>query len=287
MNDDEGQIPSSEDEADALLAQVEAPADESLTDPGAPVPAADASKQAAAAQEYAFKHNGKEIKAPIEKLLKWASQGYDAPQKFGEFNKQLEGYKQKEAQFKDWETRFGPVDNYVKQNPQWWDFVNKQWEQSQQQGAGGQNPMFESLKKEVDELKSYKQQLEEQRNREVMAQEDTVYQKELEEVKKQWPKIDLDTQGTDGKSLEYRVLEHAKENGIKKFSTAFKDFYHDELMKMASENAKEQLTSDKVSKSKLGILGISHAPTPKTSDSVRGKSYNDLEREALRELGLA
>lgn len=282
MTDDQSQESFTEEQADSLLESIEQPAHEMANtqemkqEPPPPV------------QEYEFEHSGKKIKAPVDKLLKWASQGYDAPNKIGELNKELQTWRQKESQFKELESKYGDVDNYVRQNPEWWNYVKSQYEQQQQ--AQQQNPLFSelsALKNELNEVKSFKSQVEQEKIQQKIKEEDSAYLNQLEQIKKTYPTVDLITPDPmTGKSLEYKVLEFANEKGIKDFDVAFKAFYHDELMRMREESAKEKLAQDKISKSKLGILGISSTPTKKISDSVKGKSYNDLEREIREEYGL-
>ena len=73
--------------------------------------------------------------------------------------------------------------------------------------------------------------------------------------------------------------------GIKNFTTAFRDFYHDEIVKRASEKAKEQVVKEKQTKSRLGIVGQTPQPITKQFD-VRGKSYNQLAEDIFKELNL-
>src|SRR5688572_30465162 len=61
-------------------------------------------------EEYELTVGGKVIKADKDKLMKWASMGYDAPNQIGKLNKELESWKQKEATLKEWETKYGEVD---------------------------------------------------------------------------------------------------------------------------------------------------------------------------------
>jgi hypothetical protein len=237
-------------------------------------------------QEFEFTHGGKQIKAPIDNILKWASQGYDAPNRIGELSKTLEEYKQKESQFKDIEGRYEAVDKYAKENPQWWDHVTKSYQERLAEAQQSTDPKFDAIQKELEEIKNFKLQLEQDRQSEQMKREDEVYQNELQALSKAYPKIDFSSPGPDGKSLEYKVLQHARDNGIKKFTTAFRDFYHDELMKLQAESAKESVIKERQKNMKVGLLGESFAPTKRVSNDVRGKSYADLEKEALAELGL-
>ena len=289
MNEQQDLIPQTEDDADALLESIEQPAGE-MPEPG--VNPQQEAAQANQASEFAFTVGGKEIKLDLakdrEKLIRWAQQGYEAPNKIGELNKTLEGYKSKEQQFKEWQERFGPVDEYVRQNPEWWSHVQSQYEQLQaQRQADPNNPIIDQLAKRLEGLEGLASSLQTERQAERAKLDDQKYMEEFQTIQKQYPKIDFATPDESGKSLEYKVLEFANTKGIKEFTTAFKAYHHDELMKLAAEEAKEKVIQDKQSKSKLGILGMSPTPTRRISDSVKGKSYADLEREALAELGLA
>lgn len=291
MLDQEELIPQNEDEVDSLLDSISTPADESAVEPGAKPQTQQEQAQQQAAIDFAFTVGGKEIKLDLtkdrDKLIRYAQQGYEAPNKIGELNKTLEGYKSKEQQFKDWQTKFGPVDEYVRKNPQWWDHVQSQYQALQTQRQN--DPVMsvvEQLKQEVEGLKGVASTYQQQEAQRVAVREDAEYMNEFQSIQKQYPKIDFSTPDQMGKSLEYKVLEYAAQNGIKKFTTAFRDFHHDELLKLREEEAKEKVISDRQSKSKLGILGISPTPSRKTSDTVKGKSYGDLEREVLAELGI-
>ncbi len=288
MQEEQELIPQTEDDADALLEGIEAPSGDSSME------AAPTAEQTQQAIDFAFTVGGKEIKLDLakdrDKLMRWAQQGYEAPNKIGELNKKLEGYTQRETQYKEWQEKYGPVDDYVRQNPQFWDHVVKQYQQQQQQVQNGQqeqvSPAIQQLMQEVQGLKQIASTYQQQEQERQAMRDDALYMDEFSKVQKQYPKIDFSTPDQEGKNLEYKVLEFAQAKGIKEFTTAFKAFHHDELLKLAQEEAKEKLISDRQSKSKLGILNVSSTPTRKTSDSVKGKNYNDLAAEALQELGL-
>jgi len=269
-------------DVDSLLADAGEATNESAIEPGAKPEA-----EAQTAQEYELLVGGKQIKAPIDKIMKWAQQGYDAPNRIGELNKTLESYKSKEQQFKEWQEKYGPVDEYVRQNPQFWNHVTQSYEQHIAQAQ--QNPLHPvvgELQKRLEGLEGMAQSFQQQRQAEIAKQQDTQYMEEFSAIQKQYPKVDFATPDESGKSLEYKVLEYAQAKGIKEFTPAFRAFYHEELVKNAAEEAKEKLINDKQAKSKLGILGISAAPTKRHSDSVKGKSYNDLTSEILQEYNL-
>lgn len=270
---------NNEQDADALLESIGEPENTDIQEKpiaAAPTP-----------QEYSIKIDGREIKAPLDKILTWASQGYGAPNKIGELNKQIHEWKTKESQLNEIKERYGVVDEYVKTNPDWWSYVMSEYQKKQGQGVDASGaPVIQEIKQQVSEMKSYIDQLEKQKLEHKEQEDMKAYEGELETLKKQYKSIDFDTPDSEGKSLEWKILNHAQERGIKYLTTAFRDFYHDELMKIKEEEAKEKLAKDKTLKSKTGILGISSVPAKKTTESVKGKSYKDLEREALQELGI-
>lgn len=276
-------------DVDGLLSEIEAPSNEQLIEPGASP--AQNTQQAQQASDFAFVVGGKEIKLDLakdrDKLIKWAQQGYDAPNRIGELNKVVETYKSKEQQFKEWQEKYGPVDDYVRQNPEFWEHVTQTYQQLQaQKEQNPLHPVVGELQKRLEGLENIAQTFQSEREAQIAKQQDDQYMQEFTTLQKQYPKIDFSTPDESGKSLEYKVLEYAKDKGIREFAPAFRAFYHDELVKMAAEEAKEKLINDKQSKSKLGILGISPTPTKRISDSVKGKSYDNLYKEALSELGL-
>lgn len=279
-----------EESADELLSDLEKPAPEmAMEQPSTEgVQQATPAAQSQAAQEYAIKYGGKEIKAPLDKIIRWAEQGYEAPQKIGELNKQIESWKTKEATLKELESKYKTVDDYARENPEWFKHIHSDYENrmnQRQQDPGSQEVM--QLKSMYEQQKSVLDSLVQDRENARIKNEDQKYMETFEEIKKQYPKIDFLSADHSGKTLEYKVLEYANQNKINNFKTAFKDFHFDELMKLKEEETKENLAKQKQANTKLGILGINPTPSPKSKAGYsKGKNYSDMEKEALYELGL-
>lgn len=268
-----------EEQADALLENIDAPESGPIQE----------EQPQATPDEWELTVGGKQIKAKRDQIMQWAQMGYDAPNKIRKFTQELEGWKQKEAQFKEWHEKYGPVDEYVRQNPQFWDHVTQSWQNRNQLLNDQSNPlasMVQQLQAQVQDLVQYKSQIEEQRTQAQMQQEDQAYQQTFEDIRKQYPDIDFVTPDDEGKSLEYKVLEHAQNEGIKNFKTAFRDFYHDELVKRSESKAKESVSKEKVKNTKLGILGVTPTPTKRASNDHKGKSWHELADEVKDELKL-
>jgi archaellum component FlaC len=277
----------SEEAADAALESI-APTE------GSPI--LDDKPAAAPVDEFDLTVGGKQIKAKRDQLVQWAQQGYNAPTQISKLTKEIDTWKKQfsdiEPKYKELESKFSQyneIDSYVRQNPAFWDHVQQAWQNRTQALNDQSNPlaqMVSQLQSEVQGLVQYKTQIEEQQAKYRETKEDQEYLQSFEELKKQHSDIDFVTPDEEGKTLEYRVLEHAQMNGIKNFKTAFRDFYHDELVKRAESRAKESFVKDKQKNTKLGILGITNRPTKTVSTDFRGKSYDDLADEAKQELGL-
>jgi len=277
-------------DVDALLNQIESPGSSEI-----PMTAAGAEPSVAQAppqppQEYEFTANGKPIKAPLDKILQWASQGYDYPQKMAELNRRQQEFEAQQRALKEIEGRYKPIDDYVRENPQWWEHVESSWKQ-REQAFDPNNPIaqeIQALRSRLGEQDQIIQEWKQEREQRRIQTEDAQYQEQMESIRKEFPNLDLTTPGADGKSLEYKVLEYAQKEGIRNFKTAFRDFYHDEILKLHAERAKEESAKDLQKKTKLGLLGKS--PTPQQSlapvQNLKSKSYESILDEVKAELGL-
>lgn len=281
----ESSVPQSEDDADQLLMQIDEASPKTASIQDAQPPAA----APAPVDEFEFTVGGKQIKAPKDKVITWAQLGYGANHKINELNKQLNEWKTKESRYSELDQKYGEIDKYVRENPQFWDHVTNSWKSKQQLMNEQENPMapvIQSLQDKLSELDSFKQSVIQEREQQKLKSEDEQYSKALGLLKESHPQIDFDTPDAEGKSLEYRIIDYAIENKIGNLRTAFRDFYHDELVKMEAEKAKESVIKDRKMMAKKGIVGMSTTPTQNISDDVKGKSYNQLADEALAELGI-
>jgi hypothetical protein len=258
--------------------------------------AADAS--AAPWKEDQFTANGKPVKGTREQILQWASMGYNYPQKAAELNKaQMEWQRKQqetEAQWKEREQKWAPykeVDQYAAKNPDWWTQVQSAFKE---RVAGAQsNPEVAQIKQEFQELKSWIEQQKNEKQTQATEAQDKALASDIESIRKQYTNIDFDTPDSEGVNLEMKVLKHAMEMGLDgskpgHFKAAFRDYYHDDLVSRAREEAKANVSKDIQKRSKLGILGESSKPTKglKGAEGVKNKSYDQLMREGLEELGI-
>jgi hypothetical protein len=285
----EDEIGGNDLDIDALVADAESNDSTNAERPMSAEPE-QAAAPAAAPQEFDFTWNGKQIKAPINdpRLKQWAAQGYDYNHKVGEL-------KTKEQKLAEMEQSYKPyreVDEYAKQNKDWWEHVQKSYEQrAQQQGLDPENPLTKeltTLRQELAEIKKFKDDSINEKTTKQREQEDTALRSEIESIRKTYSDLDFDSPDETGKGLELRVLEFASQKGIQDFKTAFIAFNHDKLIQLAAEKAKESVTKEQMKNKKAGLLGKTPAPTKALSEprDLKNQSYDQILEETKRELGL-
>ena len=239
---------------------------------------------------YEFTSNGKPVRiaANDPKVTQWLSQGYSYPQKMQEINQRAAEIQQREAQIKELQERYGPIDDYVKQNPEFWNHVTQQWESRGQGQVDPNNPLLQKIQSELGEIKQFKQTLEQEKQAIRNAEQDKALDGEIESIRKEYPDLDLDSVQPDGQSLMFHVLNYANTKGIRSFTDAFIAFNHKNLLSRAAEKAKESVGKDIQKKTKLGLLGSSPTPTKGVTraENVKSKSYENLLQEAIDEAKL-
>lgn len=276
-------------DVDALLDEIENPVDPNEPDPAAAAPAP--------VQEYEIQHNGKVIKAPIDKIQTWASQGYNYSQQMAAFNKAKMEWENERKGYEPYKE----VDTYARQNPQWWETVKRSFQQVQQ---GAQNapqsqnenqdnplaPLIEPIKSDLDEIKAWKNEIQQARDFAIRQQEDQKLDEEISSVHKEYADIPFDRVDEEGRTLENRILEHAQKIGTKSYKAAFHDYMAPQLQKRAEERGREAAVRARQEQARKGLLGRTQAPTKDAVQPVknyRNKTYSDIEKEALAEFGIS
>lgn len=249
-------------------------------------------------QEYEINWNGKKIKAPVDKILQWASQGYDYPQKMEQFKKQRTDFDSEKKQWEEVQKKYKPVEEYIAKDPRWWDHVQQSY-QSKVLGIPEDAPYSAAMRTIQEKLQSYdefiqsqKAQAEEAKQKELQVktqEEDKALETEIESIKKQHPDLDFDAVDEAGKSLLLKVIEHGVQNNIHSFRAAFRDFNHDLLLEKAKGQAKEVVAKETQKRTKLGLIGESSTPRMKQvgrAENIKTKTYEDLLAEVKQEYGL-
>lgn len=251
-----------------------------------PMTSAEETKQEAPAQtafEIAFKARGEERKiTDMEQAKQLLSKGYDYNELVSTLKKDQESVK-----------TYKEIDEYAKNNPGWWEHVKKGFDNRDSYGKmqNQEHPNISNIPVDnpvLQELLEFKSNFQRQQELERISKEDAVLDKEITEIKEQFKQIDFSKLDNDGRTLEHRILEHANKSGINSFKAAAKDYLFDDIVKLAEEKGKESVKRNLEERSKLGLLGVSKAPLKELTSpvSIKDRSYEDLLKEALSEMGL-
>lgn len=251
-----------------------------------------------APSKYKYKVDGKEIEEPLEMILKRASQGYNYSQRMAEINRKAEAYQKLDDDNKQL-SKWREYDEYARTNPKWNEHVQKMWEEKSRYSSDQidpENPFakeFTNLRKEFDEYKNTQMEaqkkVEAYQTLEKQSKEDLQLDGEIKSLRSKYSYVDFDKADEFGNSLETQIVNHAVKNGMNRFTTAFLDYYHEPLLSIERERAKESLLKETQENKKKGIIGKTQLPLINGKDlsakNVRARSYDDLAREAIEELG--
>lgn len=292
-------VPTSEAEADALIAHVEAPAEQQQEQVQATAEQQPAQQpveeKPLSPTEFELSRKGVNKKFPLQKILEFAQQGWD-------YNEKMSGLKSKEQeilaksqeyqQLSDKIKQYSEVEEYIKKDPDWWTHVREQYQQRiTEQSGNPASPVY----REIDELKTTVKSLAEYINEQKQlqevsrkAEEDKAFGQDVEKYISSNPDFDWNSTDQNGTNLEQRILAHAIENKIGSFRAAANDYLADERARRIELKTKEKMADELKRTSKQGLGPVTNHPTQgiKRAKNVAASSYEDLYREALAEVGI-
>lgn len=285
-------------DVDGLMADIEAPTPDRAMTGGDTAPTAAPAATAAPTDwrqgfDWSFDHNGQKVAVDsAEKAKTWLSLGHNYSQRAAELNRTQAQYAQRERELADkykGYDRFSELDDYARKNPDWWNHVQKGWQERQTHGIDPSlAPVLQPVLQRLQQTESFLENLQQQQFQEKQAKEDQALEAEIGEIRKANPNIDLAAKDETGRSLEDRVIRHANEQGIRSFRAAFRDYLHDRLVEEAKISGRAAIARDTQAKAKAGVLGQTPAPVKglQPAQNVRGKSYGQLAKEGLAEFGI-
>ena len=262
------------------------------TAPSEPAPSEPAPSEP---QLFEYQSNGKVIKEDLDTILKRASMGYNYAQHMNEFKQKQTEFEQRWQQAQELENQWKPYVEYAQQNPDWANHWKQAYEnrfnsfgaqQSEQPFSQSQQPLSEvtALKSQLEELRHA---YEEDKRLRMTEQQDIELNNQIQSVMKEYPDIDFSyTDPATGKSLEYQVLEHGSINGISSFRAAFRDFYHDQLIKNQVSKAKEMTAKELQKRQQKGFMSTSDTPQLVTNQprNLKSMSYEQLIAQGMQDL---
>jgi hypothetical protein len=245
-------------------------------------------------QEYEFQTGGRTIKAPIEKILGWASQGYNAGNRIGQLSKQLEDYQAKAKTWEGYEKTYKPIDEWARQNPDKWQSLLQNWQSAQYggvpQGATPEQAAAHLPPELIQKINQFDQRFQQQdQERQVQRERsaDQTLDGEIGNIRKQFSHIDFDAPDEKGNTLEYQILEHATKNGIPNFRAAFRDYCFDKLNSFSENKGREAAGRSISSKTRSDLLGKPVGQErSKGAPNLKGKNYDQIHEMILQEMSL-
>lgn len=254
----------------------------------APAPQAAAPTPPAEPQykEYAFSHRGQEIKVKENdpKFQQWLSQGYDYGTNVNSFRQEQEKFNQSRQEFEQTFAPYKEIDQYARQNPDWWAHVDQSYQQREQQGQQAISPeiqryldaKLEPISKDLPLMKEFLQEQQTQKLEKQRADEDAQLATSMKSLQEKYKGLDFSAKDESGLSLESRVLNHAVGNGFPTFRAAFLDYYHDSLEKQAEARGRESFQAEAQKRQKLGLLDENPTSLPReTPFAGKSKSWHD------------
>jgi hypothetical protein len=243
--------------------------------------------------------NGEERELPLNKILEYAQQGYDYNFKMRDLNKSQDDFKTQQQQFQEQQAalkEYQEVQEWAKANPDLWNHAVQSFRQAQsgqtntqEQGSADFSPqamsVINGLNDKITQLESKFGKIEEVTQTQQQQAEDDALDAQIKGVMNKYPDWDWATRDENGHTLEDRTTQYAINNGISDFEAAFKTAHYDQLIERAKLSAKEELGKTVAKQAKVPTNGVKPGLTNATD--IRTKSYEDLTREALEELGIS
>ena len=228
--------------------------------------------------EFPVKHNGQIMRTPLEKLLNSYRQNTHLEDKVKEYRELKTKYEAERGDYDAYQAskkKYGDIQDWSEKNPQEWEklwdlFQNRDSALTQAQFGtekpeGGAIPRqfldeFGNLKKELRELKGWKDTLSaQQEEKETEAQVEQI-KGEIAEFGKEWPEIDLNETNLDGISVRGLIMQHGIKRGIGEFKLAALDYFGPRLLEIAQARGRSEAVKGFQNDRQQGIIARSNQP---------------------------
>jgi hypothetical protein len=235
--------------------------------------------------------NGEKIVVDDEsKYDQWAQQGRHYSQQMAELNQQRAEWEAEKAQIEPRLTQYRDVDNYAKENPEWWQHVENSFQSREAHNLTPEiKAALEPVLKDFSEVKEFANKLQIERQEEIARREDAALKEEVASLSKEYPEVDFTVADQTGQSFELQILKHAEAQGIPSFRAAFLDYHQNQLQNIYEARGRKAAEDAIAQKNKQGILGRTQAPTQGNAEMLvnpRNKSWDDVLAEAKEALAV-
>ena len=228
-----------------------------------------------------------EEKIPWDKASHYLGQGRHYAQNAAQLNQRHAELQNLAAKYKGFD-RYSEIDSYVKQNPQWWEFVEKQWNDRETTQTPGLDPnLLKPFEEKYQKLESMVTPLVESHQMRQRMDEDKALDEEITKVKEKYADVDFSVTDKNGDTFETQVLKHAYAKGFGSFRTAFLDLHGDKLFEIARANGSSKEAATKATQQKQGFLGKTTVPQKSAAPlNVSKMSWEQLHEQAKKSVGI-
>jgi hypothetical protein len=211
-----------------------------------------------------------------------------------ELKNQEKSWQQQIAEANGLAEKYREIDEYARQNPDWFDHWNNAYQnRSIQIGGSPENQGFDpdQITSLIDQkLAPFQETLQQQKLRmeqERVSQEDAALDSQVDSTIKEFQDVDFTaTDPNTGKSLEYQIYEFMAQNNIGDFNKAYKIMHYDQIMARNIERAKSDLVKQEQAKKKQGIVsessGAKRQGIPQDINKLTPDQFEQLQMEELK-----
>jgi hypothetical protein len=244
--------------------------------------------------EYEYEARSGKVKEPLSMILKRAKLGYHYAQDVEQHRQAVSAWEKQRQAEEEALKEYREIGDYAKQNPDWANHWKTAWEQraayatqsipAQGQAQAGEfnieaHPFVKALNDRLANAEKFVSTYQQRES-------DAKLRESIEATKKEFPNINFNEADEEGRSLEYRVFQHAQQNGIPNFRSAFRDYHFDQLVAKKAEAAKEEVAKAAANDKRHGILGRVNGQNPRNSARIKSRDpWNAAYDSAVKDIG--
>lgn len=252
--------------------------------------------------EIALKHDKEVQRVPLSKMVNGYRQVSHAEAKFAEAAKIKDQFTKTQTEYQKAQETLKGLEQYKalqewsvgleKQNPAGYKLLMETIDRIKNgtltpEGTPDQlalNSTITDLRNQLEELRGWKSQFEEQQQREKALEDRKFVDNEIATIKKSFPEINLDEADENGIRLSTKVENWGADKGYLNFTDAFHAHFRDQIAAILVQRGKNEAVKGIKKDSAEGILARSSTPFNNGHPAeVSGKEYGDLATEALPE----
>lgn len=242
--------------------------------------------------------NGQKMSIPPDKQIPLMQQGLNYSEKMRVLNSDKQQFETAKAEVANEIKHYKAIEDTIKSNPQWWQHVQAEYQKFSANngttfnGSPSDAAMTPEHRAVLSKVSAFEQKLDgylNKQNEEAtqklhQAQDAELNQQQLA-VQKEYPEFDWVLADANGLTLVDRIVAHANKSEIFNFRAAARDFLYDDLIQRREFKAKEAVSKTIQSKTKAGVVTAKGKPSGLRAPKDLKRSYEDLMREGLAELG--